>query len=84
MLIGVPKEIKADEYRVGLVPATIKELTAKSHQVLVETRAGEGAGISDEEFTAAGAQIIADADEIFLRADLLVKVKEPLASGCRP
>jgi alanine dehydrogenase len=80
MLIGVPKEIRADEYRVGLVPATIKELTAKSHQVLVETRAGEGAGISDEEFAAAGAQIITDADEIFLRADLLVKVKEPLAS----
>ena len=80
MLIGVPKEIKADEYRVGLVPATIEELTAKGHEVMVETRAGEGAGISDDEYTAAGARIVAEADEIFSRAELLVKVKEPLAA----
>jgi alanine dehydrogenase len=80
MLIGVPKEIKADEYRVGLVPATVEELTAKGHEVMVETRAGEGAGISDDEYTAAGARIVANADEIFSRAELLVKVKEPLAA----
>lgn len=80
MLIGVPKEIKADEYRVGLVPATIRELVARGHAVAVESRAGEGAGISDDEYAAAGAGIVANADEIFARADLIVKVKEPLAS----
>ena len=80
MFIGVPKEIKADEYRVGLTPATIKELTARGHQVAVETMAGAGAGIIDEEYTAAGAEIVASADQIFQRAELIVKVKEPLAS----
>ena len=80
MRIGVPKEIKADEYRVGLVPATVKELTAKGHEVIVETGAGEGAGIGDDEYAAAGAKIVARADEIFSQAQLLVKVKEPLAS----
>lgn len=80
MIIGVPKEIKADEYRVGLVPATIKELTSRGHVVVVETRAGEGAGISDAEYAASGARVVAGADEIFLQAELLVKVKEPLAS----
>lgn len=80
MIIGVPKEIKADEYRVGLVPATVEELTAKGHVVMVETRAGEGAGISDAEYLTAGARIVAGAGEIFSQAELLVKVKEPLAS----
>ena len=80
MLIGVPKEIKADEYRVGLIPATAKELVARGHDVMVETLAGDGAGISDEEYAAAGAQIVASADEIFQRAELIVKVKEPLAA----
>ena len=78
MLIGVPKEIKTDEYRVGLVPATIRELTAKGHKVVVETRAGKGAGISDDEYVAAGAEIITSADQIFARCELIVKVKEPL------
>ena len=80
MLIGIPKEIKADEYRVGLTPAIAKELVAKGHDVHVETRAGEGAGISDHEYAAAGAQIVARADQIFQHADLIVKVKEPLSS----
>jgi len=80
MFVGVPREIKSDEYRVGLVPSTIKELVAKGHEVGVETLAGDGAGISDREYAAAGAQIIAGADEIFQRAELIVKVKEPLAS----
>jgi len=79
MLIGVPKEIKTDEYRVGLVPSTIKELSANGHEIMVETLAGEGAGISDDEYAAAGARIVANASEIFSRAELLVKVKEPLA-----
>ena len=78
MIIGVPKEIKADEYRVGLVPTTVKELTARGHAVMVETGAGEGAGIGDAEYAAAGAQVVAGADEIFARAELIVKVKEPL------
>ena len=80
MFIGVPREIKTDEYRVGLVPATIKELAGRGHEVAVETRAGEGAGISDEEYAAAGARIVATADQIFQQAELIVKVKEPLAS----
>ena len=57
MLIGVPREIKADEYRVGLIPSTAKELVARGHAVMVETLAGDGAGISDQEYAAAGAQI---------------------------
>jgi len=80
MLIGVPKEIKPDEYRVGLVPATIKELVSRGHTVEVETRAGDGAGISDDEYLAAGARIVESADPILRNADLIVKVKEPLAS----
>lgn len=79
MIVGAPKEIKADEYRVGLVPATVKELTARGHVVMVETGAGEGAGVGDAEYAAAGARVMAGADEIFAQADLLVKVKEPLA-----
>jgi alanine dehydrogenase len=83
MLIGVPKEIKADEYRVGLVPATLRELVAGGHDVEVETLAGDGAGISDAEYAAAGARIVVTADQIFQRAELIVKVKEPLASERR-
>ena len=79
MFIGVPKEIKTDEYRVGLTPATIRELTVRGHQVAVETMAGVGAGITDQEYAAAGAQIAASVDQIFQRAELIVKVKEPLA-----
>jgi len=80
MLIGVPKEIKADEYRVGMIPATVRELTGEGHDVWIETRAGEGAGISDAEYVAAGAQIITTAEQIYSRAALIVKVKEPLAA----
>jgi alanine dehydrogenase len=80
MLIGVPKEIKTDEYRVGLTPASIAELTARGHRVAVETMAGAGAAITDQEYMAAGAEIMASADQIFQRAELIVKVKEPLAA----
>lgn len=79
MRVGVPKEIKADEYRVGLTPATVKELTARGHSVDIETRAGEGAGLGDDEYASVGARIAASAGEIFERAELIVKVKEPLA-----
>jgi alanine dehydrogenase len=80
MLVGVPKEIKDNEYRVGLVPSTVRELTDKGHQVLVETNAGAGAGLPDADYRAAGAEIAANADAIFGRAALIVKVKEPLAA----
>jgi len=79
MLVGVPKEIKDNEYRVGLVPSTVRELTDKGHQVLVETGAGSGAGLPDGDYMAAGAEIVADADAVYGRAELIVKVKEPLA-----
>jgi alanine dehydrogenase len=79
MLVGVPKEIKDHEYRVGLVPSTVRELTAKRHQVIVQQGAGIGAGLGDEDYRSAGAEIAADAREIFSRAEMIVKVKEPLA-----
>ena len=79
MLVGVPKEIKDNEFRVGIVPSTVRELAEKGHQILVETGAGAGAGLPDSDYRAAGAQIAADADTVFSKAELIVKVKEPLA-----
>ena len=79
MLIGVPREIKTEEYRVGLIPATVSELASRGHDIAVESGAGNGAGISDDEYAAAGARIYATADRIFEDAELIVKVKEPLA-----
>ena len=80
MLVGVPKELKDNEYRVGIVPSTVRELTDKGHEVVVETRAGSGAGLSDADYKVAGAEIAADADAVYGRAELIVKVKEPLAA----
>lgn len=77
MRVGVPKEIKIDEHRVGLVPASIRELVHHGHSVLVEASAGLGIGIMDETYRQAGAGIAASADEVFEGADLIVKVKEP-------
>src|SRR5262245_3722534 len=77
MLIGVPKEIKVREYRVGLTPTSVRELTAHGHEVLVETGAGAGIGMDDETYTRAGARIATASPEIFAAADLIVKVKEP-------
>ena len=79
MRIGVPKEIKVHEYRVGLVPANVRELCARGHEVHVQTGAGAGIGADDEVYRAAGATIVADADAVFEAAQLIVKVKEPLA-----
>ena len=79
MRVGVPKEIKDNEYRVGLIPSTVEELSRRGHQVLVETRAGEGAGIADAEYAEAGAEIALDAAAVFAGAEMIVKVKEPLA-----
>jgi alanine dehydrogenase len=80
MLVGVPKEIKDSEYRVGLVPSAVRELAANSHRVIVEQNAGLGAGLTDADYQAAGAEIVAGADEVYGRAELIVKVKEPLAA----
>jgi alanine dehydrogenase len=80
MLIGVPREIKVHEYRVGLVPANVRELTAHGHQVIVEAGAGSGIGAVDEQYAAAGAAIVRSADEVFDNAELIVKVKEPLVA----
>ena len=80
MRVGVPKEIKDHEYRVGLVPATVRELAARGHHVTVERGAGMGAGIADAEYETAGAELTAGADQIFDRAEMIVKVKEPLAT----
>src|SRR5215831_787513 len=80
MLIGVPREIKDSEFRVGLVPSTVRELTANGHHVMVERSAGLGAGLADADYQAVGAEIVPDADQIYARAELVVKVKEPLAA----
>ena len=82
MKIGVPKEIKVHEYRVGLVPAGVRELTGAGHQVLIESGAGNGIGVDDEQFRAAGASIAARAEEVFERSEMIVKVKEPQAVEC--
>ncbi len=80
MLIGVPKEIKDNEFRVGLTPASVAELTHHGHAVLVEKSAGVGSGLSDDEYVAAGAALIDAPQEIFARAEMIVKVKEPLSA----
>jgi alanine dehydrogenase len=82
MLVGVPKEIKNHEYRVGLTPPSVRELVGRGHQVLVQAGAGAEIGLSDEQYTAAGAAIVASAKEIFERADMIVKVKEPQPQEC--
>ncbi|ODN70961.1 Alanine dehydrogenase [Methylobrevis pamukkalensis] len=79
MRIGVPKEIKDHEDRVGLVPAAVAELVAHGHEVVVETGAGRGIGAADAAYAIAGARIAASADEVFAAADMIVKVKEPQA-----
>ena len=82
MRIGVPREIKVHEYRVGLVPAGVRELVVAGHEVLVETGAGNGIGVDDAHFKAAGAAIAPTAAEVFARADMVVKVKEPQPTEC--
>jgi alanine dehydrogenase len=79
MIIGVPKEIKKEEYRVAITPSGVEELKGEGHTVLVETGAGEGSGFSDDEYTRVGANIV-KRDILFKRAELIVKVKEPLPS----
>ena len=83
MLIGVPKEIKNHEYRVGLTPASVRELVTHGHEVLVQNGAGTAIGLADEQYRAAGAQLVAEARDIFARAAMIVKVKEPQPAECR-
>lgn len=77
MIIGVPKEIKNHEYRVGMIPASVREVVSRGHQVYVETGAGNGIGFSDNDYIASGASILPSASAIFTKADMIVKVKEP-------
>src|SRR5215468_1851402 len=83
MLIGIPKEIKTHEYRVGLVPSGVRELIHNGHQVLVETGAGQGIGFDDNAYKAAGAEIAAKAADVFAKAEMIVKVKEPQPGECK-
>jgi len=78
MRIGVPTEIKNNEYRVGMTPSGVRDLTAHGHEVLVQKGAGEGSGFTDDEYTAAGGKILPDADTVFAEAEMIVKVKEPI------
>ncbi|MEP7211252.1 MAG: alanine dehydrogenase, partial [Alphaproteobacteria bacterium] len=82
MKIGVPKEIKVQEYRVGLTPESVHELVRAGHQVLVQTGAGLGSGASDAAYEKAGAKILPDAASIFGEAEMIVKVKEPQPAEC--
>ncbi|HTX62188.1 MAG TPA: alanine dehydrogenase [Acidimicrobiales bacterium] len=89
MIIGVPKEVKKDEYRVAITPAGVRELTSAGHIVHVEQGAGEGSSIRDTEYVATGAKIVPDADEVWAAADMVLKVKEPVEAeyhrlGLRP
>jgi alanine dehydrogenase len=79
VIVGVPKEIKVREYRVGMVPGAVKSLVDAGHRVLVEAGAGVGSGIPDADYARAGAEMVASADEVWKRAEMVVKVKEPIA-----
>jgi len=78
MIVGVPREIKSDEYRVAMIPAGVEELTLKGHRVLIQHGAGSGSGLEDDVYRKAGAEIVSTAEELFAEAELVVKVKEPL------
>jgi len=82
MLIGCPKEIKNHEYRVGLTPASVRELVQHGHQVLVQSGAGAAIGLTDAQYQTAGARLVTDAAEVFAKADMVVKVKEPQPQEC--
>ncbi|MCH8335610.1 MAG: alanine dehydrogenase, partial [Proteobacteria bacterium] len=82
MRVGVPREIKTLEYRVGMVPAGVRELVHDGHEVLVETDAGTGIGMTDADYAAAGAKVVSTAKEVFDQAELIVKVKEPQLNEC--
>ena len=78
MIVGVPKEIKRDEYRVAMLPVGVEELVRRGHQVLIQAGAGLGSGLPDHEYLEQGAELVASAEEVYGRADMVIKVKEPL------
>ena len=82
MKIGVPKEIKTLEFRVGMTPAGVRELVNDGHDVFVETNAGVGIGMSNADYVAAGAQVLEKAEDVFATADMIIKVKEPQLNEC--
>jgi len=77
MIVGVPKEIKTEEYRVSMTPAGVKELVKRGHKVIVQEGAGLGAGFKDEDYKGVGAEIVKTLEEVYDKAELIVKVKEP-------
>src|SRR5271170_462320 len=77
-VVGVPNEIKTHEYRVAMIPVGVEELTRAGHKVLIQAGAGQGSGISDDQYREHGAEIVATAEDVWTNADLIVKVKEPL------
>src|ERR1700693_2041388 len=79
MIIGIPKEIKTDEYRVAITPAGVRELTGAGHRVLIERSAGVGSSIADADYVANGATIVESPDDVWAESELLMKVKEPIA-----
>ena len=83
MRVGIPKEIKDHEYRVGLTPASVADVIGEGHEVIVQTRAGENAGFPDAEYVGVGAHIADNAEEVFGRADMIVKIKEPQPQECK-
>jgi len=83
MLIGVPKEIKNNEFRVGLVPSSVRELVANGHQVIVEHHAGAGIGFDDSAYENVGATVVKEAKEVYRVADMIIKVKEPQTQECK-
>ena len=82
MRVGIPKEIKTHEYRVGATPHSVRELIARGHQVLVQQGAGAAIGLTDEQYRASGAEVVATPEEVFARSELIVKVKEPQPHEC--
>jgi alanine dehydrogenase len=80
MIVGVPKEVKEDEYRVAMLPVGVEELVSRGHQVVVQAGAGMGSGLADHDYLQAGAELVASGEEVFSKADLIVKVKEPMRS----
>jgi alanine dehydrogenase len=83
MIIGVPKEIKPQEHRVGLVPSSVREFTSHGHKVLIESGAGAGINFLDSDYEACGAEIVKSAADIFAKADMIIKVKEPQSNECK-
>lgn len=83
MLIGVPKEVKSFEYRVGLIPSSVRELVANGHRIIVQKGAGEKIGFDDQSYTQVGASIVDTAEEVYQQAEMIIKVKEPQPHECK-